>query len=36
VAVVIRKWATFIEELHQEGGRPLGRPLRRVEVAVVV
>jgi hypothetical protein len=36
VAVTIRKWATFIEELHQEGGKPLARPLRRVAVAVVV
>jgi hypothetical protein len=36
VTVTIRKWATFIEELHQEGGKPLARPLRRVAVAVVV
>ena len=36
MAVAIRKWATFIEELHQEGGKPLARPLRRVAVAVVV
>ena len=36
MAVTIRKWATFIEELHEEGGKPLARPLRRVAVAVVV
>jgi len=36
MAVTIRKWATFIEEVHQEGGKPLERPLRRVAVAVVV
>ena len=36
MAVTIRKWATFIEELHQEGGKPLAKPLRRVAVAVVV
>jgi Amino acid synthesis len=36
VAVTIRKWATFVEELHEEGGRKLERPLRRAAVAVVV
>jgi len=36
MAVTIRKWATFIEEIHEEGGKPLARPLRRVAVAVVV
>jgi hypothetical protein len=36
VAVTIRKWATFVEEIHEEGGKPLARPLRRVAVAVVV
>jgi hypothetical protein len=36
VAVTIRKWATFIEEIHEEGGKPLARPLRRVAVAAVV
>jgi hypothetical protein len=36
VAVTIRKWATFVEELHQEGGKPLARPLRRVAVACIV
>jgi hypothetical protein len=36
VAVTIRKWATFVEELHEEGGKPLPRPLRRAAVAVVV
>ena len=29
VAVTIRKWATFVEEIHEEGGKPLARPLRR-------
>ena len=36
MAVTIRKWATFVEELHEEGGKKLARPLRRVAVAVVV
>jgi len=36
MAITIRKWATFIEELHQEGGKALARPLRRAAVAVVV
>ncbi len=36
MAVKIRKWVTFIEEILEEGGRPLAHPLRRVAVAVVV
>ena len=36
MAVTIRKWATFVEEVHEEGGKPLARPLRRAAVAVVV
>ena len=36
MAVTIRKWATFIDEQLEEGGKPLARPLRRVAVAVVV
>lgn len=36
MTVTIRKWATFIEEIHEEGGKPLPRPLRRVAVAAVV
>ncbi len=36
MSVTIRKWATFIEEVIEEGGKPLARPLRRVAVAVVV
>jgi hypothetical protein len=36
VAVEIRKWVTFVEELHEEGGKALERPLRRAAVAVVV
>ena len=36
MAITIRKWVTFIEELHEEGGKPLARPLRRVAVAVVI
>ncbi|MEW5991809.1 MAG: amino acid synthesis family protein [Chloroflexota bacterium] len=36
MAVTIRKWATFVEEVHEEGGKPLARPLRRVAVAAVV
>jgi hypothetical protein len=35
VAIVIRKWATFREEILTDGGRELPRPLRRVAVAVV-
>ena len=34
--ITIRKWATFIEELHHEGGKPLAKPLRRVAVACVI
>jgi hypothetical protein len=36
VAITIRKWVTFVEEIHEEGGKPLPRPLRRVAVAAVV
>lgn len=36
VAIEIRKWATFREEILTDGGRALGRPLRRVAVAVVI
>jgi len=36
VAVQVRKWVTFIEEIHDEGGRELERPLRRVAVAAVL
>jgi hypothetical protein len=36
VAVEVRKWVTFVEEIHEEGGRALDRPLRRVAVAAVV
>jgi len=36
VAVEVRKWVTFTEELHEEGGRVLERPLRRVAVAAVL
>jgi hypothetical protein len=36
VAIQIRKWATFREEILSDGGRDLDRPLRRVAVAVVV
>lgn len=35
MAITIRKWVTFIEELHEEGGKPLARPLRRVAVACI-
>jgi hypothetical protein len=35
VAIEIRKWATFREEILTDGGRALMRPLRRVAVAVV-
>ena len=34
--MTIRKGARFVEEVHQEGGKPLARPLRRVAIAVVV
>jgi hypothetical protein len=36
VAVEVRKWVTFTEEIHEEGGRALDRPLRRVAVAAVI
>jgi hypothetical protein len=36
VAVEVRKWVTFVEEIHEEGGRALDRPLRRVAVAAVL
>ena len=36
MAVEVRKWATFVEEIHEEGGRTLPRPLRRVAVAAVL
>jgi Amino acid synthesis len=36
VAIQIRKWATFREEILSDGGRELERPLRRVAVAAVV
>jgi hypothetical protein len=35
VAIQIRKWATFRDEILSDGGRELDRPLRRVAVAVV-
>jgi hypothetical protein len=35
MAIVIRKWATFVDEIHVEGGRPLEIPLRRVVIAAV-
>jgi hypothetical protein len=36
LAVQIRKWVTFSEEILSEGGRDLDRPLRRVAVAAVL
>ena len=36
MAVEVRKYVTFIEEIHQEGGRALDRPLRKVAVAAVL
>lgn len=36
MAVEVRKWVTFTEEIHEEGGRALDRPLRRVAVAAVI
>lgn len=36
MAVEVRKWVTFVEEIHEEGGRALARPLRRVAVAAVL
>lgn len=35
MAILIRKWATFREEILSEGSRDLERPLRRVAVAAV-
>ena len=35
MAIEIRKWATFREEILSDGERELERPLRRVAVAVV-
>ena len=35
MAIRIRKWVTFREEILSDGGRGLERPLRRVAVAVV-
>ncbi len=35
MAIKIRKWATFREEILSDGERELERPLRRVAVAVV-
>ena len=36
MTVTIRKWVTFVEEILEEGGKPLVRPLRRAAVAVIV
>lgn len=36
MAITIRKWVTFVEEILEEGGKPLARPLRRAAVAVIV
>jgi hypothetical protein len=36
VAMTIRKWVSFVEEIHEEGGKPLEKPLRKAAVAVVV
>jgi hypothetical protein len=36
VAVEVRKWVTFTEEIRSEGGRDLEKPLRRVAVAAVL
>lgn len=36
MTVTIRKWVTFVEEILEEGGKPLARPLRRAAVAVIV
>ena len=36
MAVDVRKWVTFSEEIVEEGGRPLDRPLRKVAVAAVI
>ena len=36
MAVEVRKWVVFSEEILEEGGRPLERPLRKVAVAAVL
>ena len=36
MAVEVRKWVTFTEEIREEGGRVLDRPLRKVAVAAVL
>ena len=36
MAVDVRKWVTFSEEILSEGGRDLDRPLRRVAVAAIL
>lgn len=36
MTTAIRKWVTFIEEIIEEGGKPLDRPLRRAAVAVIL
>lgn len=36
MTVEVRKWVTFVEEIHSEGGRALATPLRRVAVAAVL
>ena len=36
MAVQVRKWVVFSEEILEEGGRPLDRPLRKVAVAAVL
>lgn len=36
MTVTIRKWVTFVEEILEEGGKPLVRPLRRAAVAVII
>ena len=36
MAVDVRKWVTFSEEILSEGGRALDKPLRRVAVAAVL
>ena len=36
MAVEVRKWVTFTEEILSEGGRDLERPIRRVAIAAVI
>jgi len=36
LAVEIRKWVTFVEDIQSDGGRALDRPLRRVAVAAIL